>query len=386
MVENELKDIPLIKEDLTKAEKKEIKQEVKQILKKEEAVKKVTWIKTELTKEEKVSNFFDKIEFLSMKNDQKELVALKVKSDSLWDKLYWIEIILSSLIAALWLLQNSVAVVIWAMLIAPLLRPINGVAFAIARWAQKFFAIAFKVLFFSILASILMWALVSFIAWVNIETQEILARSSPNIIDFFIAIFSAMVAVMSLRFKRLGESIAGVAMAASLMPPLAVVWIALAALNYELASGAMMLFLTNLVAIIIVSTIFFWLYWFTPHIEKQQKYMFKRLIFVIISIVIILIPLISTFVAIREEVRISWEIKDYLTTTIWSEIKHFSIASIEISSLKKDRVIVKTTITLPENRDLTKILEEINSDLSKTIWKTVEIDLEIIRVISITSK
>ncbi len=386
MVENELKDIPLIKEDLTKAEKKEIKQEVKQILKKEEAVKKVTWIKTELTKEEKVSNFFDKIEFLSMKNDQKELVALKVKSDSLWDKLYWIEIILSSLIAALWLLQNSVAVVIWAMLIAPLLRPINGVAFAIARWAQKFFAIAFKVLFFSILASILMWALVSFIAWVNIETQEILARSSPNIIDFFIAIFSAMVAVMSLRFKRLGESIAGVAMAASLMPPLAVVWIALATLNYELASGAMMLFLTNLVAIIIVSTIFFWLYWFTPHIEKQQKYMFKRLIFVIVSIVIILIPLISTFVAIREEVRISWEIKDYLTTTIWSEIKHFSIASIEISSLKKDRVVVKTTITLPENRDLTKILEEINSDLSKTIWKTVEIDLEIIRVISITSK
>jgi uncharacterized membrane protein len=57
----------------------------------------------------------------------------------------------------------------------------------------------------------------------EIETTEIMARSNPNVLDFFIAIFSAMVAVLSLRFTRLSESIAGVAMAASLMPPLAVV-------------------------------------------------------------------------------------------------------------------------------------------------------------------
>jgi len=386
MVENELKDIPIIKEDLTKAEKKEIKQEVKEILKKEESVKKDKLIKEQLTKSEKVSNFFDKIEFLSMENDQKELVALKVKSDSLWDKLYWIEIILSSLIAALWLLQNSVAVVIWAMLIAPLLRPINWVSFAIARGAQKFFTISLKVLFYSIILSILMWATVSFIAWVNIETQEIIARSSPNVIDFFIAIFSAIVAVMSLRFTRLWESIAWVAMAASLMPPLVVVWIALAALNFDLAFWSMMLFLTNLVAIIIVSTFFFWLYWFTPHIEKQQKYMFKRLTIVVVSIIIILIPLISTFLTIREEVKITNDIKIYLTDTIWSKINHFSISNIDVKSIKKDKIVVDTVIKLPENTDLTSILKNINWDLSDKVWKTVEIDLEVIRVVSIISK
>jgi len=386
MPENELKDIPIIKEELTKAEKKEIKNEVKEILKKEESAKKDTWIKEELTKAEKVSNFFDKIEFLSMENDQKELVALKVKSDSLWDKLYWIEIILSSLIAALWLLQNSVAVVIWAMLIAPLLRPINWVSFAIAKWAQKFFAISLRVLFYSIVVSILMWALVSFAAWVNIETQGIIARSSPNVIDFFIAIFSAMVAVMSLRFTRLWESIAWVAMAASLMPPLVVVWIALAALNFDLAFWSMMLFLTNLVAIIIVSTFFFWLYWFTPHIEKQQKYMFKRLTIVIISIIIILIPLVSTFLTIREKVKITNEIQIYLSDTIWSKIKHFSISKIYVKSIKKNKIVVDTVIKLPENTDLTSILEHINWDLSNKFWKAVDIDFELIRVISLTSK
>ncbi len=386
MIENELKDIPIKKEELTKAEKKEIKQEVKEILKKEEAEKKDTWIKNELTKTEKISHFFDSIEFLSMENDQKELVALKVKSDSIWDKLYWIEIILSSLIAALWLLQNSVAVVIWAMLIAPLLRPINGVAFAIARWTQKFFTIALKVLVYSILLSILMWAIVSYVADVNIETWEILARSSPNVIDFFIAIFSAMVAVMSLRFTRLWESIAWVAMAASLMPPLVVVWIALAAVNYDLAIWSMMLFLTNLVAIIIVSTIFFWLYWFTPHIEKQQKYMFKRLTFVIILIIIILIPLISTFIAIREENKVSDEIRWILTYEIWTEIKNFTISNIDIKSIKNDMIIVNAIVKIPEKADLTSILNKMDSELSYKFWKTVEIDLEIIRVISIVSK
>ena len=372
--------------ELTKAEKKEIKQEVKEILKKEEENIESDWIKNELTKEEVVANFFDSIEFLSMSNEQKEEVVLKVKEDARWDKLYWIEIFLSSLIAALWLLQNSVAVVIWAMLIAPLLRPINGVAFAIARWAQKFFWVAFKVLFFSIIISIWMWALVAYVVWLNIETTELLARTSPNVIDFFIAVFSAMVAVMSLRFTRLWESIAWVAMAASLMPPLVVVWIELAMMNFELALWAMMLFLANLVAILIVGTVFFWLYWFTPHIEKQQKSMYKWLSFVVISIIIILIPLVSSFITIREEAELSKNIKNYLTTTIWTELTNFSISNIEIESIKKDKISLKTIIKLPENVDLSSVLEKVNGELSSEYWKVVEIDLEVIRVVSIISE
>ena len=385
MVKASLNDVSFVKDELTNAEKREIKQEVKEILKKEEAVKKDLWIKQELTKEEKVSNFFNRIEFLWLDNEQKQEVVLKVKADAVWDKLYWIEIILSSLIAALWLLQNSVAVVIWAMLIAPLLRPINWVSFAIARWTHKFFAQAFRVLFFSIVVSIFMWALVSYLVWLNIETEEILARSAPNIIDFFIAVFSAMVAVMSLRFTRLWESIAGVAMAAALMPPLVVVWIELAMMNFDLAFWASMLFLTNLVAILIVGTIFFWLYWFTPHIEKQQKNMMKRFTFMIVLIIIIIIPLVSSFLAIREKSQISTMVKDYLTITLWEELEYFSISDIEVRSINADKINLKSTIKIPENIDLSVILSKINWDLSEKYWKIIEIDLEIIRVVRITS-
>lgn len=372
--------------ELTNAEKREIRQEFKENTKKEEKLN-LEWdgIDEPLTKEEKVRTFFDRIEFLWLENKQKEEVVLKVKSEAAWDKLYWIEIFLSSIIATLWLLQNSVAVVIWAMLIAPLLRPINGVAFAIARWAQKFFFIAFRVLILSIVISIFMWALVSFLVWLNIETTEILARTSPNIIDFFIAVFSAMVAVLSLRFIKLWESIAWVAMAASLMPPLVVVWIELALMNFELAWWAMMLFITNLFAILIIGTIFFWLYWFTPHIERQQKRMYKWLSFIVISIIIIMIPLVSSFLKIREEINLSKDINNYLNIIIWLELDNYTIYNIKIKSIKNDKISLESTIKLPEDIDLKPILKKLNRGLSEKYSKIVEIDLEVIRVVSIVS-
>jgi hypothetical protein len=54
--------------------------------------------------------------------------------------------------------------------------------------------------------------------------------------------------------------------------------------------------------------------------------------------------------------------------------------------MKKDSVVINATITLPENKDLTSVLEKINSDLSKKVGKRVDLDLELIRVISIISK
>jgi Co/Zn/Cd efflux system component len=147
-----------------------------------------------------------------------------------------------------------------------------------------------------------------------------------------------------------------------------------------------MLFLTNLVAILIVWTIFFWLYWFTPHIEKQQKKMYKWLSFVVISIIIILIPLVWSYNLIREEIKIKNNVSFYLTNIISTELDSFSISDIEVKNITKDNISLKTTVKLPENTDLSSILSKINWELSSKFWKTVEIDLEIIRVVSIISE
>lgn len=335
---------------------------------------------------DKVTAWFDKIEFLDLSPEEKEEVAVKVKNDAVPDKLYRIEIFLSSVIAALGLLQNSVAVVIWAMLIAPLLRPINGISFAVARGEKPFFWISMRVMFFSVLVSVIMGFFSVKITWLTVETSEILSRTSPNIIDLFIAIFSAMVAVLSLGFSRLWESVAWVAMAAALMPPLAVVWIELELGNYTLAWWAMMLFLANLVAIVLVGAVIFWLYWFTPHSWIKQKSAVKWFTFIVFVIFIISVPLVSSLLSVKEKRELEFKSIDYLQNIIKQETLNFTISSLEIKSLDKDLVKISSVIKIPEWLDFYDTFKkQLDFELSKKLWRNVELDVELIRTANIIS-
>ncbi len=373
--------------DLTNAEKKEIKKEVKEILKeKSKQNNNENYIKPEISKSEKIVWYFDKIEFLLLNDKEKEEVATKVKKDATPDKLYFIEIVLSSSIAALWLLQNSVAVVIGAMLIAPLLRPINWLSFTIARWWERFFLLSFKVLIYSIVLSILMWYFITKISGLNIETAEIISRTNPNIIDFFIAIFSAMVAVLSLRFSRLGESIAWVAMAASLMPPLAVVGIELAIWNYDSSLWALMLFWANLMAIIIVATIFFWLYWFIPHDTRLQSKVFKRIAIVTFWITLLIIPLLISFNSVKTNNFLASQTQNYLTSIIEEDLIFYEISEIKVLKNNSREAHFIVTIKIPEWYDMQKILDRVYRSLSREFQKEVSIDFEIIRTINVSNK
>ncbi len=350
-----------------------------------------SWIEEKINKKsitwtDRITSFFNKIEFLDLEWEKKAEVATKVKQNSTPDKLFWMEIFLSAVIATLGLLQNSVAVVIWAMLIAPFLRPMNGIWYAIARWERAFFLTPVKVLFLSVLMSVWIWFIITKLIWLDVETSEILARTSPNIIDLFIAIFSAMVAVLSLGYSRLSESIAWVAMAAALMPPLSVVGIELAFWNYLLAWGAMMLFLANLVSIVLVATIFFWLYWFTPHNDSKQKSVVKRFLFLITVILIISIPLIHSLILIKEKINITKESSSYLSTILKQKTSDFTIDKLEVKSLNDKKISLYAVIKIPEWLNFYDTFKkQLDFELSKKFWRKVELEVELIRVANIIS-
>jgi len=298
-----------------------------------------------------------------MEAEKKEAVVIKLKEDAKGDRLYWITIILSGIIATLWLLNNSVAVVIWAMLIAPLLRPINWLSYAIARWGSKSFSESARSLILSIVIPIIFAYLITKILWIYKETPEILARISPNILDFFIAGFSAAVAILSLRFEKLSESIAWVALAASLMPPLAVIGIELAFWNITSAFWAFMLFLANLWAIIFVSILFLWSYGYTPHRLKLQKQSFQRTLFVIFSIFTLLIPLYFSFHSIKNNASVVQKTETILKENIWKILYAHHVSEVY---LKKDTKHIDIIFRVQQGSNVDQEILLIKNKLTET--------------------
>lgn len=337
---------------------------------------------------DKLNNFFDNIEFVKLSPESKEEVALKVKNKMEPSMFYRIQLFLACVIATLWLIQNSVAVVIWAMLISPMLEPINWISFSLSNGQKSLLFTSLKKLFFSVILAIFLWIITAFVVWIRFETTEILARTAPNILDLFIAIFSAVLAVLSLWFKRFWwESVAWVAMAASLMPPLEVTWIEIFLWNYALAYSSFMLFITNLIAIILIGIILFWIYGFTPHSWEKQKTSVESFILIFVFVLIISIPLVESLFIIKEKEDIKSQTKSYLENILKNENKNISVENIDVKQLSKENIILDSVIKIPENIDFYDTFKkQLDFELSKKLEKNVNLDIELIRIANITSK
>jgi uncharacterized hydrophobic protein (TIGR00271 family) len=171
---------------------------------------------------------------------------------------------LSTLIAAWGLLQNSTAVVIGAMLIAPLMTPLVGIGLAIvqgnklllrtAQWTVLLgFLLAFAIAFLVGTAASTMATAV----W-RWPSAEMWARGSPSILDLLVAFVSGLAAAYAMGRPNLLSALPGVAIAAALVPPIATSGMALALGEFRLAVGALTLFLTNIVAIVLATCISLW--------------------------------------------------------------------------------------------------------------------------------
>ena len=235
----------------------------------------------------------------------------------------------AGLIALLGLLINSVAVVIGAMLISPLMGPIisSGLAFTIGDLllARR----AFKTIAGSVALTIVVCAVVSFISPLNEPTAEILARVRPNILDLFVAVLSGIVGAIALCTKRnyLITS-TGVAIATAVIPPLSVTGYGLGTGQLMLALGGFLLFFTNFVAIVLTSDLVFFILGFrTRHLEAVQYSPRKRFLIIGGLLTLISIPLVYTLVSdlnkVKEKKRIVRVLKLNLNKDLTSRMTSY---------------------------------------------------------------
>jgi uncharacterized hydrophobic protein (TIGR00271 family) len=168
--------------------------------------------------------------------------------------------LLASALASLGLLEGSTAVVIGAMLVAPLMGPLVAAGFALTQGNLRLFRDAISVCGLGIIiglgASLFFGALNPGFE----PSMEIEARGDPDVLDLVIALASGMVAAYAMGRPNVAGTLAGVAIAAALLPPLAVIGIGLTNDRLFVAGNAAILFATNLVAIILgAAMVFRWL-------------------------------------------------------------------------------------------------------------------------------
>ncbi len=163
-----------------------------------------------------------------------------------WLTAFWLMLVMATGIASLGLSENSAAVVIGAMVVAPLGTPIIALGAAIAiGWIRQIINLMMLIAIGA--ASVVAIAfLLGLILPQAIPNEQILARTTPDFRDFGIALFAGVAGTYGYYRKEFSSVLAGVAIAVALIPPLCVVGLMLEEGRYVLAHGGFILFLTNL--------------------------------------------------------------------------------------------------------------------------------------------
>ncbi len=192
----------------------------------------------------------------------------------------WV-LIFSIFIASIGLNSNSNAIIIGAMLISPLMGPILGVGFSLGT--NRFDLLKRSALNFVImmLVGLITSWLYFLLTPLDKADTEILARTSPTILDVLVAIFGGLAgAIAGMRKSNTLTVIPGVAIATALMPPLCTVGYGIATWQPEFAFGAMYLFLLNSLIISVATTIFVRFARFPLHtfVNKRKERKAKQLI------------------------------------------------------------------------------------------------------------
>jgi uncharacterized hydrophobic protein (TIGR00271 family) len=169
---------------------------------------------------------------------------------------------LSTLIAALGLVRNSAAVVIGAMLIAPLMTPLVAIGFSLIQGNLKLMRAALRSVVLGFTVALGIGVITGLILWLIASgvgvTPEMNGREAPNLLDLIVALASGLAAAYAMGRPNLLSALPGVAIAAALVPPIATSGLALSLAEYRLFGGALLLFATNIIAIILGTAITFW--------------------------------------------------------------------------------------------------------------------------------
>ncbi len=270
-------------------------------------------------------------------------------------------------IAMFGLLQNSAAVIIGAMLIAPLMGPIIELGMGLATFDLRTVRSALRAITGGIALALAMAMPIVWASPLQQATPEILARTQPTFFDLMVAVFSGLAGAYA-TISRKGEAIVGVAIATSLVPPLAVLAYGLALRNMGVAGGAGLLFMTNLLAIALSATMVARLYGFggtdSPRQTAWQAFL------IIGTFILLSIPLGLSLQRIARQTQLELGIRAALDAAASEMDGRISALRVDLAG---EAVTVDAVLMTP--RHVNGIDARLSKELSERMSRRIDVQL-----------
>ncbi|MCH7403443.1 TIGR00341 family protein [Belliella kenyensis] len=279
---------------------------------------------------------------------------------------YMVLMALSTIIATFGLFGDSSPVIIGAMILAPLMSPIISLAMGVLRQDEKLIKESFKTIGFGLAIGYLFAVLITWFTPLNVMNSEITARIRPNLLDLGVAAASGVAGAYAHAKKEIAKTLAGVAIAVALVPPLAVSGVGLGWGDWSVFWGALLLLGTNLAGMVLAAAMTFLFLGFSPF--KLAK---KGLIISLVFVGVISAPLAFGFSKMVKENKIIQELSGKeLSIGTLRDVKVIKVAPLKLSAT----IVSESPLDVNE---LGKVKEDIEEVLSQEIELELSVAIEL---------
>ena len=198
-------------------------------------------------------------------------VRVAIEANALPSRMFFVMNVLSAIIASYGLITNSAAVVIGAMLVAMMLGPITGIALATIDYRLPLLRKSLLTLIAGVSLVVMVGFVVGSLHNGQPLTAEILSRTQPTSMDLMIALAGGTAGAYAMVSPHLSVAVVGVAVATALVPPLAASGILLSHGEMYLGLGALILAITNIIAIQFTNALVLWVLGFRRLVKDDYK-------------------------------------------------------------------------------------------------------------------
>lgn len=232
-----------------------------------------------------------------------------LRDDASLDMTFVVLMVISTMIATVGLSLDSPSVIIGAMLLAPLMAPIISAAMGLLRYDKNMLRESIYKILVGIGLAVGTSALFTLFSVYQPITAEMEGRLNPSVLDLIVAIVAGIGGAYTKSFKEIMQSLAGVAIAVALVPPLAVAGIGLGRGDLLFFINAFLLFTTNLIGIILAATFTFRILGFSPAVRDKRGFGVVVLFFFMICFPL---TMASQEIVARAKIEKSWSHERFL--------------------------------------------------------------------------